>query len=327
MSKLRFRSLSGRGKAAEISLDEAAAKLAKGGWLDIKNPSEAEKDFLLTCGFHELAVEDCFTEPITRFYVYDNHKFVVLLARDKDRSDLGTEYLSVFVRDNHIVTVRHSEMPAIDEFERRLRTDRSQNRSALGAEYLLYELLDEVADDWYNVLERFNERLETIEDNVLDPHTRYPDLLERMHEIKQDLREIHKSSQPLNRIIARMLRRDSDFVPEELKVFYQDLADQAKGIDERVNNLSTGTSSVRDTYISQSSLVFAESNQRLTEVISTITLIGAIILPLTLITSVFGMNLGAFGAGGGVYDLKHVLAVMAGFTVIAGIWFRKKGWL
>ena len=61
--------------------------------------------------------------------------------------------------------------------------------------------------------------------------------------------------------------------------------------------------------------------------ISTITLIGAIILPLTLITSVFGMNLGAFGAGGGAYDLKHVLAVMAGFTVIAGIWFRKKGWL
>lgn len=329
MAIIRFKEIEGDGEAVEVNIQEASKFLPEGGWLDILNPGEEEKNFLLKCGFHPLSVEDCFSEPVTRFYVYEGHKFVVLLGRDKDKGDLDTDFLNVFIRENHIVTVRNSEMPAIDEFEDRMRNTRSENRNLLGSEFLLYELLDEVADDWYNILEKFNERLEVIEERVLDPRNKYPDLLDHMHDIKQDLREISKSTMPLSRAIIRMMRPDSNFVSDDCKLYFEDLTDQIRGISDQVSNLSAGAGSVRDTYLNQTSMRLAESNQRLTEVISTITIIGAIILPLTLISSIFGMNVDSLRPENGtqIIDLPEIIAIMIFFSIFSIWYFRNRGWL
>jgi magnesium transporter len=129
------------GKAGDKTLqtEDLATVLPniKSGWLDILNPGDAEKIFMLEkLNFHPLAVEDCFADPVDRAEHYETHRFVVLKARDAD-SELDTEYLLVFLTDNLLVTVRNTVIPAVERFRGRYRSIRRQKRLERGPEFLL----------------------------------------------------------------------------------------------------------------------------------------------------------------------------------------------
>ena len=195
------------------------------------------------------------------------------------------------------------------------------------SEYLLYQLLDSVAVDWTKVLIRKSERLDEIEDQVFDPHHVYPNLLENLHEMKGDLREIAKSTTPLDEVVQRMLRSDEGFITEETKLYYRDLADLTHSIGTRVENYTSGAASTRDTYISQTSMRLAESQAEAAEVMRLLTIIATIMLPITAVASIFGMNVESFGAGSGPIDLTIILGVMAviGFGML--LWLYVQGYI
>ena len=326
MAELKMYSYGENCNGVSLNFEEATKHTSKAVWLDLYKPGKEGRNFLLGCGFHHLAVEDCFSESATRFYVYDDHKFVVLRARDKD-SDLDTEYLFIFIRDGLLVTVRNSALPCIDDFAKRFAMRRTQKRSNLGAEYLLYELMDAIADDWYGVLVGYNDRLEELEDHVVDQNTKYPNLLPDLHDMKQELREASKSIEPFLRIVLNLMRPDEGFVPNDCRLFYEDLSSQVAELTDRMDNISSGATSTRDTYLSQTSMRLAESNQRLTEVMTTLTIIGAVMMPLTLIAGIFGMNVTEFGAGGGGPSLMIIFGIMGSFSLLMFGYFWKRGWL
>tara|TARA_B110000014_G_scaffold169176_1_gene119975 strand:- start:130 stop:1116 length:987 start_codon:yes stop_codon:yes gene_type:complete len=316
---------SSTGKAGEKTLqpeDLATALLnVKSGWLDILNPGETEKQFMLDdLKFHPLAVEDCFADPVDRAEHYETHRFVVLKARDAD-SELDTEYLLVFLTDNLLVTVRNTAIPSVERFRDRYRSIRRQKRLERGPEFLLYELLDSVADDWMDILSNYSDKLDNLEDRVFDPHTRYSNLLESLHQIKQDLREIQKSIIPLQNIVARLMRPDEEFIAEENYLYFRDLADVIKGLVIKVENYSSGAASTRDTYLSQVSVKLSESNARLSEVMTTLTVIGSIMLPLSLIAGIAGMNIGSD------FNFTQIISVMVIFAIIMLFYFYRKGWI
>ncbi len=330
MSTIRLLTAS-TGKAGEktLQIEQLAKSLQSinSGWLDILNPGEAEKQFMLDeLGFHPLAVEDCFADPVDRAEHYDNHRFVVLKARDAD-SELDTEYLLVFLSDSLLVTVRNTVLPSVERFRGRYRSIRRQKRLERGPEFLLYELLDSVADDWMDILSTYSDKLDDLEDRVFDPRTRYSNLLESLHQLKQDLREIQKSIIPFQNIVGRLMRPDEEFISKENHLYFRDLADVIKGLVIRVENYSAGATSTRDTYLSEVSVRLSESNSRLSEVMTTLTVIGSIMLPLSLIAAIFGMNVSAFGAGEGDLGLTEILLLMAGFAGIMLFYFYRKGWI
>ena len=324
MSTIRILTAS-TGKAGEKTLQtkDLVTALAniKSGWLDILNPGEAEKKFMLEkLNFHPLAVEDCFADPVDRAEHYETHRFVVLKARDAD-SELDTEYLLVFLTDNLLVTVRNTVIPAVERFRDRYRSIRRQKRLERGPEFLLYELLDSVADDWMDILSNYSDKLDNLEDRVFDPHNSYSNLLESLHQIKQDLREIQKSIIPLQNIVGRLMRPDEEFISEENYLYFRDLADVIKGLVIQVENYSSGAASTRDTYLSQVSVKLSESNSRLSEVMTTLTVIGSIMLPLSLIAGIAGMNVGSD------FDFTQIVSVMIGFAGIMLFYFYRKGWI
>lgn len=306
-----------------IRTDELASALKNinSGWLDILNPGEAEKQFMLeNLNFHPLAVEDCFADPVDRAEHYENHRFVVLKARDAD-SELDTEYLLVFLTDNLLVTVRNTVLPSIELFRGRYRSIRRQKRLEKGPEFLLYELLDSVADDWMDIIANYSDKLDNLEDRVFDPKMEYPKLLESLHQIKQDLREIQKSVIPLQNIVSRLMRPDEEFISEDNYLYFRDLADVIKGLVIKVENYSSGAASTRDTYLSQVSVRLSESNARLSEVMTTLTVIGSIMLPLSLIAGVAGMNVGSN------FNFNQIMLAMASFASVMLFYFYRKGWI
>ncbi|MDG1541812.1 MAG: CorA family divalent cation transporter, partial [Candidatus Thalassarchaeaceae archaeon] len=226
-----------------------------------------------------------------------------------------------------LITIRHAHMPGIAEFRKRIRSKSFMKDGMMNTEYLLYQLLDSVADDWMKVLSRQSERLDELEDQVFDPTQKFPNLLEDLHEIKGELREIAKSTTPLDDLIQGMLRSTDGFVTEETDLYYRDLADLTHSIVTRVENYSSGAASTRDTYISQTSMRLAESQAETAEVMRLLTIIATIMLPITAVASIFGMNVQSFGAGTGPVDLTVILALMAGIGGGLLMWLYFKGYI
>ena len=330
MTKVRLHIHSGDRAGTELSFDELPAAMAEvsGGWIDIFQPVEdSARPFLEKgMGFFHLAVDDCFAEPVSGGFVYEDHKFFAFKARDQDR-ELDTEHLRAFLKGKWLVTVRHAHMPGIREFRKRFHTSKVKRLAKMGSEYLLYELLDSVADDWYKLLEKKSLRLDELEDQVFDPSQQYPDLLEDLHELKGDLREVAKSTTPLHDVVQKMLRTGENFVTEDTLVYFQDLAALTQDLERRVENYNSGAASTRDTYISQSHMRAAEAQAEAGEVMRLLTIIATIMLPITAIASIFGMNVSSFGAGNGPVDLKVILGIMGATGGVILLWLYTKGYI
>ncbi len=330
MTRVRVHTGEVNAEMEDTSLDELSTIMADNscGWIDIFQPEEdATREFLEgEMNFHHLAVDDCFEEPASRVFVYDGHKFTTFKARDADR-ELDTEYLRAFLKDGWLITVRHAHMPGIAEFRKRIKSKDFKKGGEIKSEYLLYQLLDSVADDWTKVLIRKSERLDEIEDQVFDPHQVYPNLLENLHEMKGDLREIAKSTTPLDKLVQQILRSDEGFITDETELYYRDLADLTHSIGTRLENYSSGAASTRDTYISQTSMRLAESQAETAEVMRLLTIIATIMLPITAVASIFGMNVESLGAGNGPIDLMTILAVMGAIGCSMLLWLYMKGYI
>ena len=330
MTRVRIHTGEVGAEMEDSDLDDLSRHMKKNscGWIDIFQPEEEPaREFLEgKMGFHHLAVDDCFEEPASRVFVYDNHKFTTFKARDADR-ELDTEYLRAFLKDGWLITIRHAHMPGIAEFRKRIKSKDFKKDGEMKSEYLLYQLLDSVADDWTKILIKKSERLDELEDQVFDPNQKYPDLLENLHELKGDLREIAKSTTPLDEVVQKMLRTDELFTTDETELYYRDLADLTHSIGTRLENYSSGAASTRDTYISQTSMRLAESQAEAAEVMRLLTIIATIMLPITAVASIFGMNVQAFDAGQGPVDLMVILGIM---TAIGGgmlLWLYVKGYI
>ena len=313
---------------SSVSLDELGTLVGNQqlAWIDILRPGDEERTWLMQQDLHHLAVEDCFKEPVTKAYVYESHRFVVVRARDAD-SDLDTEFMCAFVTENRLITVRHAEMPAMRNFAKRFGSRKVQKRTELGPEYLLYEMLDSIADDWYRILSGYSQRLDLLEDRVFDPNKKYPNLLQDLHELKQDMREISKSVTPLTDVVNNILRPDTEFTSEGCMVYWHDVQDVIGNLKENIANYNSGATSTRDTYLSQSTMRLAESQKQTNDVMRTLTIIATLMLPITAIASIFGMNIEAFGSGTGPVNLGEVVLIM-GLTSIGIIgFFRYKGWI
>lgn len=294
-------------------------------WLNLESPNQDLRTFLRdTLEFDELAIEDVFGEATTASLKFEHHRFFVVQARAED-ARLDTEAVSIFVNEKMLVTVSQDGVPAFATFKRRFLTADPED-IALGIDYMLYELLDSFADDWTPRISTFSNTLDTLEFQVFDPTTRYDNLLEGLHELKRKLRESTKSIESLHTITMRMLQPGERLINDNVKRYFTDLHQLTAALVKRVSNYSAGATSTRDTYLSSINLQLSQSNAKLTEVMTTLTMVGAIMLPLTLIAGIFGMNnedlpSDVFGGFWGI------MAMMAAFAVMMLAYFWRRGWL
>ena len=294
-------------------------------WLDILRPDDEVRQFLLErMDFDELAVEDVFGPADTTAQKFKNHRFIVINARDAD-NQLDTEPVAIFIKENLIITVRHYEIPALKKFRHRFKKADEEDL-ALGIDFLLYELLDSIADDWTPILNSYSRQLDQLEFQVFDPSKRYDNVLESIHDLKRYLREASKSIESLNTVTMRLLKPNERLIGSGAERYFSDLHQLSVALVKRAKNYSSGATSARDSYLSNTSMQLAESNAQLTEVMTTLTIIGAIMLPLTLIAGIFGMNnedLPLDQVGG----FWGIITIMVIFACSMLTFFWRRGWL
>jgi magnesium transporter len=274
-------------------------------------------------GLHPLALEDVVhlgQRPKTE--EYDDHRFIVMQLIHT-ATGFDAEQISLFFGKGFVITFQERPEDVFEPVRERLRKGRTRIRG-MGADYLTYALIDAVVDQYFPILETFGERLEDLEEELVDRPD--PDTLHLIYRAKRELLVLRRAAWPQREVINALERDDSGLVAPETKVFLRDAYDhcvQTLDILESYRELAGG---MVDVYLSSLS-------NRMNEVMKVLTIMATIFIPLTFIAGIYGMNFDPEASHWNMpeldwaYGYPMALGVMAVIGLAMVIWFRRKRWL
>ena len=294
-------------------------------WVHVDSPTADEAALLAErFGWHPLDIEDVLSRrqrPKVDEYADDGYLFAVLHfpVYDKNVQRLNAGELDLFLGQDYLVTLPSVELLPVTRLFRRCQDD-ERLREALfskGSGRLLYEVLDDLYDYCFPILDKIGFKLDRIEADLEE--TRFEEIVRDISRAKQEIisyRKIVKPQRPTLRLLERHVER---FLPEELELYFDDLVDASERIWDLLDNYKEVVEALEDTNESAIS-------HRQNDVLRLLTVFSAVLLPLTLIASVFGMNV-AYPGEGTAEGFWIIVAFMV--VAIAGLvgFFRWKRWL
>ena len=307
------------------SLDEWAGPRDGGvAWLNVTGVHDARvlEAFGARFGIHPLTVEDLHnTLQRAKVEVYEGYLFVVLKMMSWDPSvRLVAEQIALVVQPGLVISFLQEQVAGdvFDGVRAALRGERGRGRQA-GSDYLAYLLVDAVVDHYFVVLEQLGAEIDRVEDVILSA-TKDGAGVGELQRVKRELLLVHNSVWPVREAVSRLERGDSPLVTEETQVYLRDVYDHSIQVMETVETFRDMASGLMDIHL-------ANVSNRLNSVMKVLTVISTIFIPLTFITSLYGMNFRHMPELESVYGYPAVLGtmlVLAGGMVAA---FRWRRWL
>ncbi len=290
-------------------------------WIDVsgihqvKNLENLGKCFNL----HPLVLEDILdVEQRPKIEDYDDYLFIVLKAiRPFGIEGMASEQISLILGANYLICCREANGDIFAPIRERLLTSKGRIRK-LGADYLAYSLIDVIVDNYFVYLERFGDQVESLEDQVVAKPT--PQTLRVVHQFKNDMIMVRKSLWPLREVIASLERRESPLISDSLTVYLKDVYDHTIIAIETVETYRDILSGMLDIYLSSMS-------NRLNEIMKVLTIIATIFMPLTFITSLYGMNFRYMPELSWRYGYYQVLGLIVVIALGMLLYFRKRRWI
>lgn len=288
-------------------------------WADVTDPQDQDFDDLAReFGFHPLAIEDC-RHPHQRPKIdeYSGYYFIVVYeAEMNEDSQLELRELNIFLGPNYIVTVHSLPIRAIETARKRWRswTDLAERRSGL----VTYLLVDPIVDDYLSLLDRLSDRLEELEEQIFDDF--HPEALEEIFRVKKQLLFLRRAVSPVREVFNTLLKRDQPIFSRETMVYFQDVYDHLIRVVEAIDTLRELVGSTMDAYLSV-------SGNRLNKVMRRLTSIATILMSITLVSSIYGMNFQFMPELGARYGYVGALVAMLVIGVSLYLYFRKINWL
>jgi magnesium transporter len=287
-------------------------------WLDLEDPTEEElamieEEFAL----HPLALEDArHRGQRPKVDVYEKYFFLVMHAVQLKDGELQDQEVHAFVGPSYLVTLRYA--PAFDLEPVLRRWEQQQELTKEGGGFLLYALLDEVVDGYFDVAERFEDVSEDIEEQVFGEKVP-ADIQERIFQLKKQVIEFRRLVMPLREVLD-LIQEEPRVVTSALNAYYRDVADHVIRTLEFIE-------SVRDLLTTALQAHASQVGNRLNVVMKQLTSWAGIILVPTLIAGIFGMNFRHmpelnWRLG---YPLALGLMAVSAFTLYTV--FKRRGWL
>ena len=299
--------------AVEERTEPRISELAADGltWVHADRPGALEVSYLAErFGFHELDIEDVLSKrQRPKIDEYPDYIFVVLHFPfyDKTVRRLNAAELDVFLGPDFLITLPNVPLLPVTYLFRRCEDDEElrEDLFSKGSGYLLYHVLDDLFDYCFPILDKIGAKLDAIEPAIFEE--RSEDVVRDISNAKQELIAYRKIIKP-ERATLRLLERSTQrFLPEELEVYYDDIVDAAERIWDLLDNYKEvieGLESTNEAFISH------KQQYRL----QLLTVVTVILLPLTLLASIFGMNVKVPGEGD-----------MTAFWIILGDHARARG--
>ena len=291
-------------------------------WLNINGSHEVDhlEEIGTRLDIHSLVLEDILNNSQRpKVEDYDEYLFIELnmLSWNDEEAMVNAEQISLLLGENYLVTFQEQERDVFEPIRNRIREGKGRLTKA-GPDYLAYNLIDAVVDNYFIILENLGEKIEYLEDElVADPD---PDTLHAIHDLKRELIFLRKSVWPLREVISSLERGESSLFAEATLLYLRDVYDHVIQIIDTVETFREMASGMLDIYLSSVS-------NRMNEVMKVLTMISTIFIPLSFLVGLYGMN----------FDFIPELHWKWGYAMVWGIiliivigmivYFRRKKWL
>ena len=291
-------------------------------WVDMESPTAADEQVLLDVfHFHPLTVEDCRENrhypKVEEFpgYIY----FIVHGVRaDTSPDRFITIELDGFLGPNYVITYHHDMFRSINNVKQLLGT--SPIACQRGPAFLLHQILDQVVDFYSPVLEDFDQRIDQLEDSIFTLKRPNNEILAEIMDLKRSVLRLRRISTKQMDILMRMSRGEFRLIPEDMRPFYRDVYDHIV----RVTDLAE---SYRDLIGGSLEAYLSVVSNRMNEIMKVLTIFSAIMLPLTFIAGVYGMNFDNMPELHSRFGYFGALVVMFVIAVVMLIFFWRRGWI
>ena len=306
-----------------ISVGDACRLAGHGGvtWINVDGVADTVTLAALgeAFGIHPLAVEDiAHTNQRPKLEVYGEQVFIVVqMVGGPGNPDRASEQIAFVLGPDYVLSFQERPGDVFGPVRDRLRTGAGRVRQA-GPDYLLYSLLDLVVDGLFTVLEDLGDVIESLEDRVLEDPT--VKLQAEIGALRREAVLMRRAVWPLREVLAALQRDDVPHVVANTRVYLRDVYDHLIQAVDVIESLRDVLAALFDLYLSAVST-------RQNEVMKALTVIGAVFLPLTFLTGLYGMNFDDMPELHARLGYPILLVTMAVVTIGTLLYFRRRGWL
>src|SRR5215208_8405398 len=266
-------------------------------WVNIERPTPVECAWLEEqLEFHALDLEDVLSRnQRPKIDEYPTYLFIVLHFPVFDRAvkRLNAGELDIFVGPDFCVTIPNTPLQPVEYlFERcRQKEDLREQLFSRGSGYLLYRIIDDGFDYCFPMLRKIGNKLDAVEDEIFEG--RSEEVVRDIHNVKQEIINFRKVVRPQRTVLTDLENAKQPFLAPtegELEVYFDDIGDSHERIWDMLENYKEAVEALEDTNE-------AVISHRVNDILRFLTAISVIVLPLTLIASIWGMNVGVHGEG------------------------------
>lgn len=302
-------------------------------WIQVSGPANLD---LLNCieerfGVHKLVLEDIInTRQRPKLDEYENYIFAVsrMLFINPDL-EIENQQISFLVFDKLLISFHESTNQLIAPVVQRLKGGKGNIRKG-GASYMMYSVMDANVDNYFTLIHKLGDELETIEELLYRRPKK--SMMYEIQGIKRVMMQIRRAIWPERDKVNDMIRSTSPLITTQTKTFLRDVYDHCMQLIDLVESYKDITTSLID-------MNLAFLSNRMNEIIKVLTIISSIFIPLTFVAGVYGMNFAyqdpetgrvlhknmpeLYAENGYIYTM----AIMLLIAILQLIYFWQKGWL
>lgn len=295
-------------------------------WVDFLAETDDEillaKDVLLnTFRFHHLTVEDCIeTRNQPKVESFPDYLYFIVhgVKNETDSSNFVTTELDAYLGDNYIVTFHLERFRSIKKVKQQIRS--TPFACQRGVAYLLHQILDQLVDYYMPVVDDFDSSINELEDRVFQMKEGSNLILEEIMDLRRSVARLKRISARQLDVLYRISHGEFPQIPDNILPFYRDVHDHLV----RISDLSE---SYRDLVSGLFDIHFAVVANRTNDVMKIMTIFSSIMLPLSLIAGIYGMNTHLLLDEKDPNNFWYILGSMLFVALLLMIYFWRKGWI
>ncbi|MDD1729790.1 MAG: magnesium/cobalt transporter CorA [Methanospirillum sp.] len=308
-------------RSDEISPEDLPNRIPEGSgaWISITGLRDTSviEQVLGRFSVHPLVLEDIVnTRTRTKFEEFDEYLFIVMTHFNRTDEGSTEEQVSLILTDQVLISCSNSA-GMFEHIEKRIQRSTGKFRQN-GIDYLAYTILDTVVDGYFFVLEDLEDRVEDIEDEIVNAPGK--DTINHVQEFRRDLIWFRRKIWSLRELITRLERTDSLLIKNTTHLYLRDVYDHTIKIAEDVDVYREMAEGLMEIYLSKIS-------NNTNEIMKMLTLIANIFIPLTFIAGIYGMNFVFMPELASPYGYPAVLLLMGAVGASMLIYFRRKEWI
>ncbi len=292
-------------------------------WINIERPGPLDRAWLEEhFEFHPLAYEDVASRnQRPKVDEFTDHLFIVLHfpVFDSVVGRLNAGELDIFVGQDYVITLPNAPLQPVEYLFERCRSSEEfrEQLFSRGPGYLLYKIVDDSFDYCFPMLRKMGNKLDRTEEEIFEG--RAEEVVRDLSNVKQEIINFRKIIRPERSVLRDLERTKQVYLPADHELYFDDIVDASERIWDMLENYKEVVEALEDTNESVIS-------HRLNDILRVLTSFSVVLLPLTLIASIWGMNVRVPGQGS-IHAFWIVVGSMAVLLVALLVYFRRRGWL